>query len=254
SDGRIFRVEESRVEGGGCVSICVDITELKQKEESFALLFQRTPMAIWVVDPLTAKIFAANEAALSYYGYKREELIGLTANRLLPADEWKETRRIAGAGDFDHDPTRVWRHVRADGEELLVLPFVRHLPFGGRPAIVIAAFDVTERHRAELALEAAKEEAEAANRSKSAFLANMSHEIRTPLNGVVAVADLLAKADLAPTALEMVELIRSSSQTLGRLLSDILDLARVESGRLMLEEASFDFGQAVREVGELCRR
>jgi len=102
-------------------------------------------------------------------------------------------------------------------------------------------------------LRAAQLKAESANRAKSEFLANMSHEIRTPLNGVVGVADLLASADLAPREREMVEIIRSSGQSLERLLSDVLDLARVEAGRMTIETAPFHAGEVARSVATLSK-
>ena len=101
------------------------------------------------------------------------------------------------------------------------------------------------------ALRRARQNAEAANTAKSEFLANMSHEIRTPLNGVVAVADMLARADLGAREQEMVEIIRSSGDTLQRLLSDVLDLARIESGKITIESAPFHVGEMVRGVAAL---
>jgi len=102
-------------------------------------------------------------------------------------------------------------------------------------------------------LKAAQLRAEEANRTKSEFLANMSHEIRTPLNGVVSMADALARRELEPQEHEMVELIRSSSATLERLLSDILDSARIESGQVAIERTAFDLEQAVGDVAALWR-
>lgn len=95
--------------------------------------------------------------------------------------------------------------------------------------------------------------AEEASRSKSDFLANMSHEIRTPLNGVVAMADALARSDLGSRESEMVDIIRSSSGTLERLLSDILDTAKIESGEISIEPAPFHLADVVRETGALWR-
>ena len=92
-----------------------------------------------------------------------------------------------------------------------------------------------------------------ANRAKSEFLANMSHEIRTPLNGVVSMADSLSRRPLGDQEHEMVELIRSSGVTLERLLSDILDSARIESGQVTIEPAPFDLEQAVADIGALWR-
>ena len=102
-------------------------------------------------------------------------------------------------------------------------------------------------------LRSARLKAESANLAKSEFLANMSHEIRTPLNGVVGVADLLASADLAPRDREMVEIIRSSGRSLERLLSDVLDLARVEAGKLTIETAPFNAAEVVRSVAALSK-
>jgi len=100
-------------------------------------------------------------------------------------------------------------------------------------------------------LKAAQQAAEAASRAKSEFLANMSHEIRTPLNGVVGVADLLAAAGLPPREQHMAEIIRDSGATLERLLSDVLDLAKVEAGQLQIETAPFHAGDLVRAVADL---
>ncbi|MGH7026353.1 ATP-binding protein [Brevundimonas sp.] len=102
-------------------------------------------------------------------------------------------------------------------------------------------------------LRRARRRAEDANRSKSEFLANMSHEIRTPLNGVVAMADALAQRDLNADEHDMVEVIRSSGATLERLLSDILDSARIESGQVTIETAPFHLGRAVHDVAALWR-
>jgi signal transduction histidine kinase/ActR/RegA family two-component response regulator len=102
-------------------------------------------------------------------------------------------------------------------------------------------------------LRQARRIAEEASRSKSDFLANMSHEIRTPLNGVVAMADALARSDLGPREREMVDIVRSSSGTLERLLSDILDTAKIESGQITIEPAPFHLADVVRETAALWR-
>ncbi|RAK57758.1 ATP-binding protein [Phenylobacterium deserti] len=90
-----------------------------------------------------------------------------------------------------------------------------------------------------------------ANEAKSQFFANISHEIRTPLNGVVAVADMLARTELAPRQQEMVELILDSGRMLERLLNDVLDFAKVESGRLDLELRPMNLHQDLTSVFDL---
>ncbi|MBS0295796.1 MAG: response regulator [Proteobacteria bacterium] len=111
--------------------------------------------------------------------------------------------------------------------------------------------DLTDLKRNAMALARARDEAELANRAKSEFLANMSHEIRTPLNGVVGVADVLAKSKLDPAQAEMVEMIRASGRSLERLLSDVLDLSRIESGRLEIRPEPFHLAEAARQTAAL---
>ena len=116
---------------------------------------------------------------------------------------------------------------------------------------VTVCSDISDMKRDAQALAEAKDAADTANRAKSQFLANMSHEIRTPLNGVIGVAQALARTDLDEQQREMLDLIHSSSRTLQTLLSDILDLARVESGRLELGDEAFDLARAVEEAAQL---
>lgn len=117
--------------------------------------------------------------------------------------------------------------------------------------LVTVCSDITDMIRSAEALAEARDAAETANRAKSRFLANMSHEIRTPLNGVIGVAQALARTELNPSQHEMLDLIQSSSRTLQTLLSDILDLARIESGRLDLKEEAFDLARVVEEAALL---
>jgi signal transduction histidine kinase/CheY-like chemotaxis protein len=111
--------------------------------------------------------------------------------------------------------------------------------------------DITDLKRDAHALAEARDAADAANRAKSTFLANMSHEIRTPLNGIIGLAQALARTDLTPDQTEMLDLIQSSGQTLQTLLSDILDLARVESGRVEIASEPYALGRAVQEAAQL---
>ncbi|MDP3377211.1 MAG: ATP-binding protein, partial [Brevundimonas sp.] len=117
--------------------------------------------------------------------------------------------------------------------------------------IVTVVNDITDLKRDAQALAEARDAAEAANASKSQFLANMSHEIRTPLNGVIGVAQALSHTDLSEEQRDMLKLIDASGRTLQILLSDILDLARVESGRLQLNNEPMDLHQAVQEAARL---
>jgi PAS domain S-box-containing protein len=124
----------------------------------------------------------------------------------------------------------------------------------GRPERLVGALqNVSARKRAEQALIEAKDTAEAATRAKSEFLSNMSHEIRTPLNGVMGITEALSRTALTPGQAEMVGLIKTSGQTLEAILSDVLDLARIESGRLELKPEPFNLEDCLKSAAMLFR-
>jgi PAS domain S-box-containing protein len=119
----------------------------------------------------------------------------------------------------------------------------------GRPlSLVCAIQDVTAHKEQEAALIQAKEEAEAANQAKTAFLATMSHEIRTPLNGVLGMAQAMALGSLDPDQRERLGVVRQSGEALLALLNDILDLSKIEAGKLTLEDGEFDVSELVQNA------
>ena len=111
--------------------------------------------------------------------------------------------------------------------------------FGDMIGYVIIVTDLSERMKVIHSLEAAKHEAESANRSKSTFLANMSHEIRTPMNAIIGFSELILKMDTAPSVHEYVKDIRVSSQNLLAIINDILDLSKLESGKMELSCSNY---------------
>jgi PAS domain S-box-containing protein len=156
-------------------------------------------------------------------------------------DAWRRHRKT-GAGFRIETPVH-----RGDGREVWALLTAELIEDEhGRPLRLIGALqDITNRRRAEAAMAEAAGAAEAANTAKSAFLATMSHEIRTPLNGVLGMAQAMANDELSPVQKDRLDVIRQSGEALLAILNDVLDLSKIEAGKLDLEEIAFDLGDLV---------
>lgn len=219
-----------------------DNSRLEAQIRMLSTAIEQSYNAIVLTD-LAGNIVFVNEAFESISGYSREEALGKNP-RILKTDHhspdvYKELwQRISSGG--------VWRgefyNRRKDGscywENATISPVKDS---EGRIINYLAIKeDITSRKATEEKLEAAKVEAEAASRYKSEFLANMSHEIRTPLNAILGFNQILLAEEDNPDKVQKLEIIRHSGETLLGLINDILDLARIESGKLEIEELSFN--------------
>jgi PAS domain S-box-containing protein len=148
-----LRICERRTADGGSVGIRIDISELKQREESVRMLFEVNPVSMLVVDCDDLKILATNDAAIRHYGYSREQFLAMTKLDIHPAEDRQRyvevfrAFRESGQAEFEWKITR--RHRKADGSDILVHVYGRRLTYQGRPAVLCSIIDVTERVLAE---------------------------------------------------------------------------------------------------------
>ncbi|HJV42427.1 hybrid sensor histidine kinase/response regulator [Caulobacter sp.] len=188
---------------------------------------------------MEGRFVKVNQAWETVLGYPVEMLEGARLMSLLHPDDVEATQVNMDRANSEGDVNGfVNRYRRADGSYCPLEWRARRcgdLVFG-------VARDVTERLRIEAEMAEARHAAEAANKAKSDFLANMSHEIRTPLNGVIGIAAALGETSLTQQQTEMVALIRRSGETLERLVSDILDVSKIEAGQMTIQAQAFDLG------------
>ena len=193
-----------------------------------------------------------NRASESLYGYTRDEAIGNKLVDLIIPPEMRDDVNAAMAAMAETKiavPASEITLMRKDSSRVVV--FSSHavvVKAGGEAELFCLDVDLTSRKEAEEALLKLKEAAESANRSKSEFLANMSHEIRTPINGVMGMLQLLETTPLDVDQTDYVRMAAEAAKRLTGLLSDILDLSRVEAGRMEIRQASFTVKDVVDSV------
>ncbi|MBV9562783.1 MAG: EAL domain-containing protein [Bradyrhizobium sp.] len=149
ADGRVVLIEERLTGDGGIIGLRVDITELKQREASFRLLFDSNPVPMIVCALDDERIVGVNDAAIEHYGYSRAEFQKLTIRSLQAFDSdppW------AGDRSNDERTARTWKHVKANGTLIDLAIYSRQLVYNDRPSVLLALMDITERKRAEARL------------------------------------------------------------------------------------------------------
>lgn len=264
SDGTLIDVHLSvtvlkDLEGGitGSIGIIRDITEqklaerkIKESENKIRIILDNSAAAITMTDA-QERIISWNKFAESLLGMRYDDLYLKPVRDLYPFDEWKKIRseNIRQTGSKHHLETKIITHGGNVIDIDLSINVLRDANDNIIGSVGIMQ-DITERKRVHEMLIQSKLVAEEANSAKSLFLANMSHEVRTPMNTILGMIDLTLDSQLADEQKENLQVIKDAADNLLGLLNDILDLSKVEAGKIHLEDIEFHLPNVAKSVAK----
>ncbi len=215
------------------------VGSLEERTTFLNALIANNPLGIAIMDA-DRKLTGCNRAFEQIFQYTESEIIGRYLHQVLHIDLDTIQRSIASLQSGQATGCEITRRMRKDGLPIDVEARAVPIVLDGKVVGVCAIYqDISERVAADAELRSTKEAAELASRAKSEFLANMSHEIRTPMNGILLAAELASGSNLTVEQRDYLDTIRSSGQSLLLLINDILDLSKIEAGKMELHSSEF---------------
>jgi two-component system sensor histidine kinase/response regulator len=225
--------------------------QLGESEEKFRRVFETSSDAIVITRTSDGQILDVNREFVDRTGYSREEVINRRPAELDLWDGREQAKQLSDAVKASGFVRNVEGRFRMrSGESVTALISSVRATINGEECVISAVRDVTELRKVHEALVAAREVALAASEAQSQFLSCMSHEIRTPLNVILGSADLLTDTQLGPEQRHYVDRVINNGSNLLELLNSILDLTRVESGQLHLEQTPFNVAELAERVAD----
>lgn len=235
-----------------CVS--KDISQIRLSEEKFASAFHSNSAMMAIASLITGKFVDVNDTFLSMLGFEREEVIGHSSAelRIFSNEEQRNMmqQRFRTEGQVNE---MEFEMSSKQGELKTGLLSAKAIFIGDERCMLTVVIDISERKKAESLLQEARMAADVANRAKSEFLSRMSHELRTPMNSILGFAQLLEMGELNPGQKKGVNHILKSGKHLLDLINEILDISRIESGRLSLTIEPVQVGSVIHEMMDIIK-
>ena len=222
--------------------------ELRELNDFNNKIFEAAAIGVLAYNGFSGQCVMANQAAAKIANASIDQLLGQNFRRI---GAWQAPDRLSMAEqvlDTGIERNEEVHMVTSFGREVWIQCHLNRFLSHGEPHLLVLVHDMTEQKHFQEALKQAKEAAETANRAKSEFLANMSHEIRTPLNAVIGFSDLLTSVVDDPKQKSYIKSIQTSGESLLRLINDILDLSKIEAGRLELKYSPTNLRTLINEV------
>ncbi|MFS0838005.1 MHYT domain-containing protein [Paenibacillus sp. 1P03SA] len=224
------------------------LTASRFNEQRYTALFEHSPDLVVCMDPVKKMVVSANPSVYDNTGYTQAELMVLALQDLLYSRDDKVKIMNALAEAAQGQASKIEVSIRTkQGVRKYHRTSVFPLDHNRQLLVFFVSKDITDRVVVEQELRRAKELAESAVKMKSEFLDTMSHEIRTPLTGIIGINQLLAESAESPDDQELLALQAKSSQALLRVINDILELSKMEAGRISLHQEPFQLRELIRE-------